>query len=343
MKFLHGEEYLKTLQNLLRKSQTIDMAIAFWGKSAPERLLLANSKAKIRLVCNLTSRGTNPDAIRKLQENSNIELRMKSDLHAKVFIFDSAIVIGSANASTYGLPSTEDIAARKKGLWEEAGVVFYKSEDNRNFWDTVHTWFNTTIWNKSPKIEEADIDRAALLRNCTPGESITLFQALQQKPHIFETGNWRLAIYSKTKTEIDDEICAFLEEREGNSAFDFFYDLHPDMKSGMKLLSFYRSPKTPNKVRYDGVWDLGKQYDYKDAALFPAYEDTAVFGKNNEKTQYTDNNVYVWTDFIDYIVTTKELGNENLGLLLPIDEVTALLKEWRQSKANPIDPLRKCY
>jgi hypothetical protein len=55
-----------------------------------------------QIVCNLESGACNPDPIRQLSQ-LGWNIRTNPRLHAKVYLFPSAAVVGSANPSTNGL------------------------------------------------------------------------------------------------------------------------------------------------------------------------------------------------------------------------------------------------
>ncbi|MCX5902648.1 MAG: phospholipase D family protein, partial [Proteobacteria bacterium] len=101
---------------------------------------------KIEIICNLTTGGTNPSEIEKLGnklKKTGGLVKMKNDLHAKVYWTENGVIIGSANASSNGLALEGDeilgwketaimstdlkiISATRKWLldiWESAEVI----------------------------------------------------------------------------------------------------------------------------------------------------------------------------------------------------------------------------
>ena len=128
--FLDSENYLPTLKKVIVEAASIDMAVAFWGNGA-EKLLLGSDKP-IRIVCNLTSGGTNPSVIEAIQKRG-VEVRHLSDLHAKVILGGRTAILGSANCSANGL----SLEGEETNGWQEAGYVITSEPDIAQMQD----WF----------------------------------------------------------------------------------------------------------------------------------------------------------------------------------------------------------
>jgi hypothetical protein len=80
--FISSTDYKTHIDTLIQQSDEIDIAVAFWGKGA-SKYLEASGK-RCRILCSLTTGGTNPSEIEKLQATH--EVRHLEDLHAKVII-----------------------------------------------------------------------------------------------------------------------------------------------------------------------------------------------------------------------------------------------------------------
>ena len=152
--FVTGSGYLQAVKEVLKSpnKQVVYLAVAFWGKGAE---LLFDSLPKsidVRVICNLTSGGTNPQTIRTLQAlGSWVSVRQLNDLHAKVVCGDKVAVIGSANCSSNGLA----LQGLQCAGWREAGVVTKSAEVLAD----VRPWLDN-LWQSAQEIDEADLDLA---------------------------------------------------------------------------------------------------------------------------------------------------------------------------------------
>jgi hypothetical protein len=102
MKYLDQTEVAKTIRKRLPQARSAIFAVAYWGKDAGKQLGLTKGASGVRIICELSSGGTNPAEIRLLLE-AGLDVRQCDDLHAKVYLFDNAVIIGSSNASANGL------------------------------------------------------------------------------------------------------------------------------------------------------------------------------------------------------------------------------------------------
>ncbi|HEX7813998.1 phospholipase D family protein [Dyella sp.] len=151
--FLVGKGYSKAIKDLAVSDETVDMAIAFWGKGAND-VLLGAAVGKRRIICNLLSGGTNPSVIGELMKHTNVEVKQLSNLHAKVLLGASYGIIGSANFSANGLGFEGD----EVGHWIEAG---YRVEDQAHL-EQARDWFKTQ-WDSAETVDD-DMIREAYLR-----------------------------------------------------------------------------------------------------------------------------------------------------------------------------------
>lgn len=66
MQFISGAENSKAILEFFSKDKPLKCAVAFWGGASLE--IFDGSNQKIKILCNLESGATNPEAIRKLQK-----------------------------------------------------------------------------------------------------------------------------------------------------------------------------------------------------------------------------------------------------------------------------------
>jgi HKD family nuclease len=121
--FLSSKNYLEQFRYLVKNSENLSLAVAFWGKGADTLIEKEWTGKTLRILCNLGSGGTNPKVIRnllKLRElRPGMQILLQDDLHAKVAVSDVAAIVGSANLSANGL-GFEDVECIN---WQEAGML----------------------------------------------------------------------------------------------------------------------------------------------------------------------------------------------------------------------------
>lgn len=182
--FLSGKSILKSVKSMLNQAslageETIDLAVAFWGKRAIERLELPEDK-QIRIMCDLTSGGCNPSEIAKLRGapfNRNVKVRHVAGLHSKVYRVPGHVIVGSANASANGLGDEGN-----QGTIEAA----IKTNDKAVV-DATEQWFNG-LWNDAQTVTETLMRQASeawLHRQPRPLRGETVLQKYLSDPEWF--------------------------------------------------------------------------------------------------------------------------------------------------------------
>ena len=141
--FLTQEKITHKIKKLVQNAETLDIAVAFWGYGAFELLGLdqidKENRKNVRIICNLGHGGTNPSEIENLIKQK-FEVRHLNTLHAKTYISEKAIIVGSANASANGLGHE----ASEIDSWEESAIF---QTDNQ----VIHharNWFEE-LYNRS--------------------------------------------------------------------------------------------------------------------------------------------------------------------------------------------------
>lgn len=179
-------------EGLIKRSPTLRIAIAFWGLGAAKQLGLLESKAETRVLCWLSSGGTNPAEIKTLINYYGAEsVRQLDNMHAKVICGEDRAIIASANASADGLGWE---GSETDGHFE-AGVLVRDPTVLRQ----IQQWFDT-LWNNEATI----IDRAALVsarsthdarRKTRPVRGPqSLLLALRSSPDVFNHRPWYLVL-----------------------------------------------------------------------------------------------------------------------------------------------------
>lgn len=112
--FLTGNAYREAIKEQIQKSDTIKAAVAFWGKGS-DSLIEQIEPSKIQIICDVSMGASNADVIRRIRDGvGTTRVKKVNSFHAKVWIFDNALILGSANASTAALgPIGEETEANQ--------------------------------------------------------------------------------------------------------------------------------------------------------------------------------------------------------------------------------------
>jgi hypothetical protein len=152
LKFLKGAALTKKIQSMLDSNDRADIAIAYWGADALTLLKVKPKRKNVRVVCCLKGGKSDPDIISRFRKRA----KQHDRLHAKVVWTPHAAVVGSANASSNGLPE-EDFKAT--GLIE-AGVYV----DDQATIDDIQVWFKELYYERANVITKSDLEKARLAR-----------------------------------------------------------------------------------------------------------------------------------------------------------------------------------
>ncbi|RZU47152.1 HKD family nuclease [Fluviicoccus keumensis] len=208
---IHGTQYFDELKDALTKAKQASLAVAFWGSGAA-RLFNEWRGNSLRIICNLASGGTNPNAIRELRKLANIEIRHLSDLHAKLVLTDSRLILGSANVSANGLGLELDEMVG----WREAGIST-KDVTQRQ---SASVWFEQQ-WQEAQLVTDADLDAASAVwqRRRQARPRLNLGQSLiEQPPHVLRDRPIYLAVFrqyasDRARQELEQVKQAIVEEQ----------------------------------------------------------------------------------------------------------------------------------
>ena len=139
----------KRIHHLFRNADEICCVVAFWGRGADELFHSVDEEIikKIKIVCNLTSGGTNPRIIEELRKKG-LRVKHSSILHSKVYWTNRGVVVGSANASANGL-SLESV---EQDGWLEAAMHSNRPADVKAIRKYVDE-----VWHASDEITEQDL------------------------------------------------------------------------------------------------------------------------------------------------------------------------------------------
>jgi hypothetical protein len=186
LKFLDDETLLCSVTKLIEDGERADLAVAYWGRGAIDKLGIQSTKP-MRILCDLLSGGCNPREIKKFLEgpfadNKEFCVRYLNNLHAKVYATPTSIIVGSANASANGFGDGDRIGTL------EAAV----QTDDRAVVGEAAKWFDG-LWKKSKKIDDAALEKARdawrSSRSKRPPKA-TVLEVLANDPDWFRGGVW---------------------------------------------------------------------------------------------------------------------------------------------------------
>lgn len=174
MQFLNGSALSKKMRELASSEAAVKMAIAYWGADALTLLALDPKRRNVEVICCLKGGKSDPEIIRKFGKLA----RQHDQLHAKVIWTPTGAVVGSANASSNGLPEEE---SHSNGLLE-AGIYL---TDARQL-AAIERWFGK-LFEQARSITPEDLEAAKQARERRMWDSgarresrVPLIQALRE-------------------------------------------------------------------------------------------------------------------------------------------------------------------
>lgn len=128
----------------------IRCAVAFWGKGSSS-IFTPSALKDAKIICDVSLGGTNPKALVDLGAPDRNTLRHVEALHAKVYLSDRGMMIGSANASGGGIGFGKTAGLIEAGIWHApTSAAFAAASD----------WF-AKLWRRARMVDE---DALALAR-----------------------------------------------------------------------------------------------------------------------------------------------------------------------------------
>jgi hypothetical protein len=149
--FLTGKSLTQAIKKVAG-GHDLRCAVAFWGLGAAHFLEEAGADlSAARILCDLSMGVTSADALVELGAPTNKRLCRHDGLHAKVYISDVGMVVGSPNASANGLGFDDHSAG-----WLEAGSFH---EPNTQAWRDAASWFNA-VYRKAQRVDDEALAEA---------------------------------------------------------------------------------------------------------------------------------------------------------------------------------------
>jgi translation elongation factor P/translation initiation factor 5A len=150
MQQLTGADYLAAIQAEMKKPGKVRAAVAFWATDS-EKIFDGRKKEDVQILCDLSMGGSRASTIRRLRKDYGA--KQVDSLHAKVMIFESALIIGSANASTSALGDLVEKSRKALAKHVEYGVLI--SDANEIAKATL--WFDALFNEKGEEITDDDL------------------------------------------------------------------------------------------------------------------------------------------------------------------------------------------
>ncbi|WP_313573975.1 phospholipase D family protein [Brevundimonas sp.] len=245
MQFLDEKTARQAVAAKIASSTACDLAVAFWGAGATETLGLSQRSGTASVVCNLAMGGTNPGEIRALMA-VGVKVEQADDLHAKVYLFDDAVILGSSNASSNGLAFQPGDGVG----WREANILV----EDPDVLASVKAWRSSL---EVREITEADLSAAeqAWRRRrsaAAPPAGITsLLAMLEDNPGYFDD---RPAYLVLSMTGMTPEADRLLDQISALAADDLSaYRAFPGLPDEAHLLDFWIDEK--GRLEFAGCFE----------------------------------------------------------------------------------------
>jgi Phosphatidylserine/phosphatidylglycerophosphate/cardiolipin synthases and related enzymes len=317
--FISGDENGLEIKKIL-SCDNIRCAVAFWGMDIANEII--KSSSNIKIICNLRSGACNPSAIEKLIKNGT-QIKTNDDLHAKVYISDDLVIVGSANASSNGLGYEDSEISG----WIEASIVTSNHEVN----EKASSWFEN-LWDCSSLVNEAMLEDAKQLWSRKRASRLSrnkikltkLSQILASELSEFKDTDQYIAIWKEHLSLAAVTELKKFEDESHNNNLTCYEDWEGllNRPEGLVICDFYIGPR--HGVTFNGVYKTIK----------PSSKSNCVFGKNVEKNNLLlnliNNDKKSWCDGIKKLESSKNIGNyrddRDGSLFIPVFEALLLLK-----------------
>lgn len=181
-------------------------AVAFWGDGAMKALFKSSPPPTgSRILCDLTLGGTNPKELRALGAPCS-GIRHTPRLHAKVYISDGGVIVGSANSSDNGVGFTGVAGLIEAGTFHGSTSSVHRQ---------ASAWFEA-LWAESSEVNEAALAKAQLAwdrrprdqskESAEPLEPRSLFSLVAADPTKFRGVGFAFTSGRATKADRDKAV-----------------------------------------------------------------------------------------------------------------------------------------
>ena len=257
--FATGGRLLSAVRSTVALGQA-DVAVAFWGPEAVDLLQMPADARSIRVACDAFSGACSPKALGELLRRG-ARVYDSPGLHAKVYLGNGTLVVGSANASANGFGQH----IPENGLDLEAASVSRQADDLAE----ATRWLRR-IYREGNVLTAADLPRIQEARDGTPSAirlrpRPSFFDMLAREPDWFAGRRLRVCMYDSD--EPTDAVQRAYRESEffttqeevDEVGWPYYWSTQDwEVSEGDLILDFIRHGK---KVGCTGVWRVLGQAD----------------------------------------------------------------------------------
>lgn len=219
--FLHRSALSSRIEEIMAGGSP-RCAVAFLGARAQSLFLLPET----RIVCDISMGSTSEAALKALRAPNNANLRHSDGLHAKVYLSDRGLVVGSANASFNALGScTEPPRLTEAGVFHPPGA---------QAWQDAAAWFEELFLDQSSQ----QVDEAALAMarerfrpHALPRAAIrpsSLLDRVKARPEDFAGIGFVFTNKRLNGDELEAVLKEVAKERKGRTSAKYFVERWSD-------------------------------------------------------------------------------------------------------------------
>lgn len=318
MMFLDHAAALQQIADFAAASDRCLLAMTSWGAGAAERFLERRRPA--RIICNLAIGGADPAEIERLIA-SGADVMQADDLHAQVYLFDDAVILGSSVAGFDPLPFQGSGGPRRR----EANVLIR----DPSVIAAVEAWFDTL---ETRAITQTDLAQArdAWTNRRRAADASTrdpsLLTRLQSEIGFFEDKPAWLVLTSDKRSLRAEAFVEALQASENPrlGAYETVPGLPPEGQLfGLRI--------DGDDIEHDGYWERTRQVRDRNldgGVLHLVLRRDDILGlvwNQSEKPQ--------WKGVVDLVLQSRYWNDELGCAAVPLTQVSALVQA--ASAASP--------
>lgn len=234
IEFLSRSDYTEAICKLVNQNSELNIAVSYWGKSSLSKLgiskRLKEEHNNLKVICDFGHIACRIDPIQELHKKNAECVKLIKGLHAKVWVSQSEVIIGSANSSASALPDQD----QTKNFNEEAGILIR----DKSIVERIQQWFDELWCKKSRYITLADFDK-------------------KQEDHSDEK---RKGIYAKTRSDLPEEQSQSEDSQSTTELKPLEYFVGNDaalaVQTSLTRLNFKRNVKNRFTFKYNDIPDM---------------------------------------------------------------------------------------
>jgi hypothetical protein len=184
IRLIREHELAAEFKRLKARQRRVSLAAPFWGLGAASMLGLRRGP-EIRVLCRFDSPACNPKALLELIKVGAL-IRSHRRLHAKLYITDAAVIIGSSNPSRYGVTQEGDIlggTVEANILTDDSSVVGETRDLFQRLWDDQMETTQVSSRMVEQEIRRRELDPPAITPRTLTARS--LLSACREAPELF--------------------------------------------------------------------------------------------------------------------------------------------------------------